>query len=160
MDNWLASRSPYVDLWSDVKSMHHTLERVLASDQTPHSLAPLDSDRLRALAGLLRDTLTEADPGDTPYADAIAAPESPGSGYALGFDLRERLRDLPEIAAYRKKSKMGFEAKVRHLLGAVEKAVDAPRGHLFEETLPRAEFEVLSAVLAEILGHAQSAARE
>lgn len=148
----LATRSSQADRWCHLKSMDHALSRALEQG-TP--VAPLDVDRLRALAELLSDETRETAVSGLDHMSSLLAGETPRTGYLLTASLRRRLQDLPAFRDYSQKSHLGFAAKIDRLAKAIEQYLTAAPGQLF--SVPREEFEVLRAMLQVLLRDTHSA---
>src|SRR5690242_14438250 len=152
--NAVASTGPYAGLWSHLKSIDHALERALTLRGA--RLTELDRDRLRALIDLLQGGLSEQEASESarsllPFS-VVAEPS-----YGATLDLRHRLVNVPRFQDWHKSSKKGVESKIARLIKAVEDYLDRPRTSLFSEEIPVEEFEVLRAVLKDLLVEAEAA---
>ncbi len=153
--NAVASTGPYAGLWSHLKSIDHALERALT--RRGSRLTDLDRDRLLALMDLLQG----GQPGeqDTPQVIKSLLPysEIAEPSYGTTLDLRHRIVGIPKFQDWQKSSKKGTESKIARLAKALEDYLNRPRKDLFSQAVPAEEFEILRAVLQELLAEAEVA---
>ena len=152
--NALASTGAYADLWSHLKSMDHALERCL--DPQVVSIEPLDKERISALVSFLRENFiripreifTTSDKSFSPYFTLI---------FALDFDLKQRLQDLPALKDWHRGSKMGTEKKIEKLINTIEDFKSNIPKEMFKKNVPQEEFNILRKILHALLSDMQSA---
>lgn len=149
LPNAIASTGPSAGLWSHLKSIDHALERALARRGGP--IADLDRDRLLALVELLQGG-SSGEQGEHQVAKSLLPySERAEPSYETALDLRHRILGIQKFQDWQKSSKKGTESKVARLVKAIEEYLSTQRKDLFSQATPVEEFEVLRAVLQELL---------
>jgi len=153
--NAVASTGPYAGLWSHLKSIDHALDRVLNAPSA-NGLTELDKERLQALAQLLRQGISPDDTSSPPPFDLFVRSNGVEPEYGSGFDLITRIKSVPEFDAWRKAARPGFEQKLQSLIDSPEAFVGRLSTSLFVKDVPRAEFQILKAIVQSLLFDAEA----
>ena len=152
----MTSSGDYAELWSDLKSMAHALERI----QTAASLkdiADLDKARLLALAAFLKKELESRNVDAVLSPEAFLANKAVAYGYSLDVDLQAMLHDLPCFREWLRSQKLSSADKSRRLVKALEDYVGRVSDRLFPESPPKIEFGILQDLLSRLLQQTESA---
>lgn len=157
--NALARTGDYADFWSHLKSIDHALARAL-NDDAPEGVTDLDRERLRALAAFLLAGLGGSANTKAISGENLLASRGHGPVFESFIDLKQQLRSINDFEAWKSNRKMGVEAKVRLLIGAIESYTNDSGKPLLQKMSakdpPVEEFKVLKAILAHLLGDVES----
>jgi len=152
----IANTGEYADLWSQLKSMSHALERAQAAKNLK-DVAELDKARLRALCAFLRNELETTDVKSpiTFQAFLISKPGEPR--YTLDVDIREILNDLPSFKQWLKTQRLSFKDKAGRLITNLEEYTEKVAASLFPANPPKDEFAILHELLTKLLTQTEAA---
>jgi len=150
--NALATTGDYADVWSQLKSMDHALDRVMHSEKIG-ALTALDKERLLALAAFLKESLSPKPEEELVTVEALRSRNFETEGYIADFDLRQTLREVKEFEAWHLASKMGMERKIQKLTDAIEHYVRESSHKLLAKAVetPEEEFRILRNILTVLL---------
>jgi hypothetical protein len=146
----IANIGPYAGLWTDLKSMHHALERALGPSPRG-GLTEFDRDRLRALADFLRNQFDSKISQDEEISLALDGPR-----YSLDFDARQVLKSLKSFEQWHRSGKIGTKEKSKKLIDSLEEYLQGFSGSWFP-TPPQEEFRILRGFLSELLVRTETA---
>lgn len=151
----MTSKGPYAGLWSHLKSIDHTLERIIKIDN-PLTLTELDKDRLIALERFLKSGLEATDKPEKKHENFHNCLISSEPEYAFAIDLRNRINTISDFAGWQKSSKKGFDYKLHRLLSAIDKYL-GETSTLFSKDEYKEEFKILHSIVHSLLLDAEIA---
>lgn len=152
--NALAKSGPEASYWAHLKSIHHTLQRLLTNGSLS-KLDKLDEDRLRALISFFESAVPAQKKDQSHLVSSFAVGLRPGADYSSAMDWRKRIGTVRSFDEFRKSSKRSFEESVKRLTDAASKFLRASQENLIPLKIPRQEFEILKDIVHELLSEAE-----
>ncbi|HUN53576.1 MAG TPA: hypothetical protein VMU29_00305 [Smithella sp.] len=157
--NAMTSTGPYAGLWSHLKSIDHTIERIVLVDSS-QKLSELDKDRLMALQKFLKGGIEIDLTSKNPFEALLSYKISAEPEYSSAIDLRSRINDIPEFNNFLKKAKKGYDEKIKRLIDFIDNYLkDAKEPELFQKKDEKEEFVVLRSIIHSLLSDAEFAMR-
>ncbi len=154
--NAMTSTGPYAGLWSHLKSIDHTIERITQID-SPDKLSELDKDRLIALEIFLRGGLENDKSPDEKFESLFSHAVLSEPEYTSAIDLRARINTIPAFSNWQKSSKKSYKHKIERLISVIDHYLSESSVLLFPRGGVKEEFEVLRSIIHSLLSDAEIA---
>ena len=154
--NAMTSTGPYAGLWSHLKSIDHTIERIAQID-SPNKLSELDRDRLIALERFLRGGLENEGNSLKNFESLFSPVILSEPEYTSAFDLRARINTIPAFSNWQKSSKKSYAYKIKRLIDVIDNCLSESSTSLFPNDVHKEEFEVLHSIIHSLLSDAEIA---
>ncbi|MBU0769261.1 MAG: hypothetical protein KJ687_09225 [Proteobacteria bacterium] len=154
--NAMTCTGPYAGLWSHLKSIDHTIERITHIDSA-HKLSELDKDRLIALERFLKSGLKADVSYSKIFESLLSDTISSEPEYTSAIDLRARINTVPEFSNWQKSSKKSYEHKLKRLIDVIDAYLNEPPSFLFSQGEEKEEFVILHSIIHSLLSDAEIA---
>jgi hypothetical protein len=152
--NALTKTGPEASYWVHLKSIDHTLQRILSTPNLP-KLEELDVDRLEALVSFLKEAVSAEQETSVRLVPSLAERPKAGVDYRSAMDWKKRIESVKSFYEYWKSSKKSFEESVERLILACNSFVSASQKNLIPAPIPHREIAILKDIIGELLSEVE-----
>jgi hypothetical protein len=152
----IKSTGPYAELWSQLKSMSHSLNRAAAAKDISE-VAELDKGRLVALAAFLKQELEPFDAAGALSNAGFLTFEASDLSYSFEEDVRTLLEDLASFTDWLKQEGIDANEKTAKLIASVREFSRSLSSGNLPTPRPSLELQIVKELLAKLVLRTESA---